>query len=81
MHSRALGTSQECRTPGPCRRVCEFIYSHLDVRGLADPKAEASLLLLAAGSGTKASVCARLGSDSLRDYHWSSRASVAAVAA
>ena len=33
-----------------------FIYSHLDVRGLADPKAQAAVLLLAAGSGTKASV-------------------------
>ena len=57
MNSRALGISQdECRTPGPCRRVCEFIYSHLDVRGLAEPRAGAHLLLLAAGSGTKARV-------------------------
>ena len=56
MNSRALGTSNRCRIAGLCRRVCEFIYSHLDVRGLADPKAGAPLLLLAAGSGTKARV-------------------------
>ena len=56
MNSRALGTSQGELLPGPCRRVCEFIYSHLDVRGLADPKAQAAVLLLAAGSGAKASV-------------------------
>ena len=42
---RALGTSQECRTPGLCRRVCEFIYSYLlDVRGLADPSECPNLL-------------------------------------
>ena len=56
MHSRALGTSQGGLLPGPCRRACEFIYSHLDVRGLADGRVEAPLLLLAAGSGTKARV-------------------------
>ena len=58
MNSRALGTSQKCRTPGLCRRVCEFVYSHLDldVRGLAEPRVEAHLLLLAAGSCTKARV-------------------------
>ena len=56
MNSRALGTSNGCRIPGPCRRVCEFICSHLDVRGLADGRVEAPLLLLAAGSGTKARV-------------------------
>ena len=41
-----------------CRRVCEFICSHLGVRGLADPKARAAVLLIyiAAGFGTKARV-------------------------
>ena len=34
----------------------EFICSHLDARGLADGRVEAPLLLLAAGSGTKARV-------------------------
>ena len=38
------------------RRVCECNCSHLDVRGLAEPRARAPLLLLAAGSCTKARV-------------------------
>ena len=42
--------------PGPYRIVCECIYSHLDVRCLADPKTQAAVLLLAAGSGAKARV-------------------------
>ena len=48
MLQRQLGT------PGPCRKVCECIYSHLDVRDLADSRAGAAVLLLAAGSGAKA---------------------------
>ena len=56
LSARVMGAA-----PLACRRVCEFIYSHLDVRGLAEPKAEALLLLLAAGSGNKARLQCKAG--------------------
>ena len=43
-------------SPGVTFKTCRRRYSHLDVRGLADGRAGAPLLLLAAGSGTKARV-------------------------
>ena len=39
----------------------EFVNSSTHVRGLAEPTAEAPLLLLAAGSGTKARVQRKAG--------------------
>ena len=57
---------QRCGVAGLWRRVCEFICSHLDVRGLAEPRAEAPLLLLAAGSGTKARVQRKASNGALR---------------